>query len=174
MPVDLGSQWKCLDSENSCCNASVAILDVWGVTLPCYNCPSPNCTMGKNGCRRSHRMLKYLSPVIVITRCIRDPISWQPYMFHTNTEAPPYQTLHCWKSMFSSCIYEVVSIPYTFISLIQLEIILIRPGNFLFRSSVVQWLYWWAQTRRKALRRNVNISTRVGLRLRKPISFMVH
>ncbi|GBN04850.1 hypothetical protein AVEN_41606-1 [Araneus ventricosus] len=87
---DLGGQWKGLKSEECSWSHLVATLGAWGVALSCWNCPNPSeCTMDMNECRRSGRMLKYLSPVRVVSRRIRGPISRQLHTSHTLTEAPP-------------------------------------------------------------------------------------
>ncbi|GBN78534.1 hypothetical protein AVEN_37668-1 [Araneus ventricosus] len=87
---DLGGQWKYLKSEECSWSHLLATLDAWGVPLSCWNCPNPSeCTMDMNECRRSDRMLKYLSPVRVVSRRIRGPISRQLHTSHTITEAPP-------------------------------------------------------------------------------------
>ncbi|GBO20730.1 hypothetical protein AVEN_139922-1 [Araneus ventricosus] len=87
---DLGGQWKCLKSEECSWSHLVATLDAWGVALSCWNCPNPlEYTMDMNECKRSDRMLKYLSPVRVVSRCIRGPISRQLHTSHTITEATP-------------------------------------------------------------------------------------
>ncbi|GBM64574.1 hypothetical protein AVEN_56548-1 [Araneus ventricosus] len=87
---DLGGHWKCLKSEECSWSHLVATLDAWGVALSCWNCPNPSeCTMDMKECRWSGRMLKYLSPVRVVSRRIRGPISRQLHTPHTITEAPP-------------------------------------------------------------------------------------
>ncbi|GBN44027.1 hypothetical protein AVEN_28372-1 [Araneus ventricosus] len=46
---DLGDQWKCLKSEEYSWSYLVATLDVWGVSLSCWNCPNPSeCPMDMN------------------------------------------------------------------------------------------------------------------------------
>ncbi|GBM07192.1 hypothetical protein AVEN_15433-1 [Araneus ventricosus] len=59
-----------------------------GCRIVLRNCPNPSeCTMDMNECRLSDRMLKYLSPVRVVSRRIRGPISRQLHTSHTITEA---------------------------------------------------------------------------------------
>ncbi|GFS51514.1 uncharacterized protein TNCV_549551 [Trichonephila clavipes] len=84
MSGDYGGQWKCLNSEECSWSPSVAFLDLWGVALSCLNSPSPpECTMDMNGCKRSDRMLMYLS------ESYQGPISCQLHTPHTIAEPPP-------------------------------------------------------------------------------------
>ncbi|GFX29981.1 uncharacterized protein TNCV_2616931 [Trichonephila clavipes] len=68
-------------------------------------------------------MLTYLSPVRVVSRRIRGPISRQLHTPHTITEPPPAIVSCCHGFMRLS------PYPYTSISSIQLVARLIRPGN---------------------------------------------
>ena len=109
MSGDFGGQRKCLNSKQCSWIHSAAILDVWDVALSCWKYSSSwDCTMDMNVCMWSARMRTYVSPVRVVSRRIRSPISLIPQTPHTITESPPAWTC-CWHA--GPWIHEVASIP---------------------------------------------------------------
>ncbi|GFV54652.1 uncharacterized protein TNCV_3843721 [Trichonephila clavipes] len=80
-----------------------------------------------NGCRCSDRRLTYLSPVRVVSRRIRGLISRQLHTPHIITDSTILNSplLTCRVHGFM----RMSPYPYTYISSIQLETRLVRPGN---------------------------------------------
>ena len=126
--------------------------------------------MDMNGSEWPARMHTYVSPVTVVSRRISGPTSLQLHRPHTITEPPSAWTVPCWHagSMDSwgclhTCTHPSARHNWKWDSSDQATC---------FQSSTVQCWCWWAQVRRKYLCRAVSKGTRVGLRLRKPISMM--
>ena len=160
------------DGQQRCSwSHSLAILNVWDVTLSCWNCPSSlECTKDMSKCRWSARMCTYMSPVRIVSRHKKGshitPTACTPHYYRTSTSLNSL-LLSC-RSMDSWDCLHTHTQPSAWYNWKRDS----SDQATCFLSSTVQCRCWWAQARCKALCRAVSKGTRVDLWLWKFLSMM--